>query len=789
MHTKAAFQGQNAKGGGASAFSLFESISLLNECRDVAAEWLSQSLDAMLGQLDEVLFEQADKTFDRNQANVFLESRALVQARRKEIEEKFRRRFVESFNTKINRPQETSFFGKLPSGSLELSLVANDDFEEQLAAEDINKRIKLASVSELNALDQRLGLLMQREVDERDNPLGPTAITDAFKIACEDLNISNDIKRVMLDQFNNRFATNVPLFYQAINQHLVTRNVMPVIAALPRRAAAPGQPAARPENAPPATTQSTGGINDIAQAMEQGDWQQVLTQLMSRPSMSAGPVMPGSNPLMSSAHVPQEGMTAAGLFTELSRLQHNQFSVHTGENILRELKAGSLSQMAAGTESITIDIVAMLFDYIFDDKSIPALIKALIGRLQIPVLKVAILDNKFFSRKTHPARRLLDTLASASIGLVDDDINCQRLEAKASELIHHILSNFEDDLNIFTEAQSQLDYFLAEEEHLSAEEAAKTAKSIYERERLELARVMAVEELRLRAESVHAPEAMREFFRKSWSEVAARGFVLEGEQGQPWLDALRTVDDLVWSVAPKVSVEERMRLVTLLPDLLKRLEKGVAGIKMPQEDKEAFFSTLVQSHALAIKAGVRLSGEGARVVPAAPPDKNSAATAQADRSVVQVVPHQDMPTSAPAPMTVSPVMAQLQALDSQGFDPLAGSLAASAAAVPESGRVSVAGPTSYSAPSSTGSPVAQLKRGSLVEFLSASENQTILKLAWISPLKGVYLFTNRNGQNAVSIDKSDLEQKLANGLARLVDSTGLFDRAMSTMVNQLQHSV
>jgi hypothetical protein len=66
---------------------------------------------------------------------------------------------------------------------------------------------------------------------------------------------------------------------------------------------------------------------------------------------------------------------------------------------------------------VTIDIVAMLFDQIFGDPRVPEALKALIGRLQIPVVKVAVLDKKFFSKKAHPARRMLDTLGEFALGL------------------------------------------------------------------------------------------------------------------------------------------------------------------------------------------------------------------------------------------------------------------------------------------------------------------------------------------------------------------------------------
>ena len=67
-----------------------------------------------------------------------------------------------------------------------------------------------------------------------------------------------------------------------------------------------------------------------------------------------------------------------------------------------------------------IDVIGMLFDFILDDRNVPDAMKALLGRLQIPMLKVAVLDRSFFGNKQHPARRLLNTLARAAMGWVDD---------------------------------------------------------------------------------------------------------------------------------------------------------------------------------------------------------------------------------------------------------------------------------------------------------------------------------------------------------------------------------
>jgi len=59
---------------------------------------------------------------------------------------------------------------------------------------------------------------------------------------------------------------------------------------------------------------------------------------------------------------------------------------HSGRlhNVLRDLQESPLGQKANQLESMTIEMVAMLFDFVFDTKDLPDGIKALLARLQIP---------------------------------------------------------------------------------------------------------------------------------------------------------------------------------------------------------------------------------------------------------------------------------------------------------------------------------------------------------------------------------------------------------------------
>ena len=71
-------------------------------------------------------------------------------------------------------------------------------------------------------------------------------------------------------------------------------------------------------------------------------------------------------------------------------------------NVLRDLQESPLGSRATQIESMTIEMVAMLFDFVFETRDLPDGIKALLARLQMPVLKAAMLDGAFFAKKQHP---------------------------------------------------------------------------------------------------------------------------------------------------------------------------------------------------------------------------------------------------------------------------------------------------------------------------------------------------------------------------------------------------
>ena len=134
------------------------------------------------------------------------------------------------------------------------------------------------------------------------------------------------------------------------------------------------------------------------------------------------------------------------------------------------------------------------------------------GDLQIPVLKVALVDSTFFSRKTHPARILLNKLAEAGLGWgpsVSEDDNAYRLLA---QIVNRIIDDFDEDISLFSEAAQEIERFLQEDKERLREEAQSNAASAAARDKLNELRAKARDIVGAALEAHEIPRRISVFF-------------------------------------------------------------------------------------------------------------------------------------------------------------------------------------------------------------------------------------------------------------------------------------
>ncbi|MFO1323899.1 MAG: DUF1631 family protein [Burkholderiales bacterium] len=286
-------------------------------------------------------------------------------------------------------------------------------------------------------------------------------------------------------------------------------------------------------------------------------------------------------------------------------------------NLIPHIRAAIDDQISNDTDRITMDVISLLFDYIFRDKSIPDALRNLFGRLQVPIVKAALLDRTFFSDRGHSARLFLDHLAEAAVGATHDEAYRDAFGAIATDVIEEICRDFEIDVGVFRVADAKLLAFLESERQRVAAATTGDVAAALDAEEGEADRSHVRAYLRDRLAGLDVPFEVRGFIETVWADQLAVQRREHGPDSAEWNDAVKTLDDLLWSIVTKERTAQKAQLTRKIPSLIGALRRACTALGVAPERMRAFFEALYQLHIAAIKP--KAAPAAAAAEPAAPP--------------------------------------------------------------------------------------------------------------------------------------------------------------------------
>ncbi|MFU6379039.1 DUF1631 domain-containing protein [Metapseudomonas otitidis] len=732
----------------------------LIQVRDKAAQQLKQALQALFDNADDTLFQMADRATSNAEQNAFFEAMRDLRLKRKSIERGFLQKVFETFSN-LNQ-YEIGRAPQLDAVSFEsLSLVQNDDLEESVAQDTMVSKVMSRDAVALGHLTTRINTLVSKKIDDRTNPLGPRALCEAFLDACRSLGVEIKVKLIIFKLFDKYVLTELDQLYAEANQLLITAGVLPELKSAP--------PARRPQGRTPGTARSAAAGGDAASVvadMASEEVQEVFGALQALLSEVRGSGLPRRE-------VPADAVpiTSNDLMRLLSHLQQH-LSAQKVDDIDVRFQLDSLltrasaksgrSRVVGQVDDDVINLVSMLFEFILDDRSLPDSLKALIGRLQIPMLKVAVLDKTFFSRGSHPARRLLNEIASAAMGWSEqDDLQRDVLYQRIEQVVLRLLNDFVDDPGIFSDLLSDFLAYTGDERRRSELLEQRTRDAEEGRAKAELARQQVEQALNERLLGRTLPEVVVRLLQEAWSKVMLLTCLKHGAESEEWRATLATMDDLIWSVELHEAPEARMRLLELVPGLLKSLREGLTSAAFDPFSTSEFFSQLESLHVQAFQRFKRPEPEPV-VADVAEPD----APIAADAALVVDLPELELEAAAEAPAMVEVVeeIILLAPGESRAPEP--------EASLPEGDEAL--------------DQVDNLRVGSWVEFQEDEDHKVRCKLAAIIKPTGKYIFVNRTGMKVLEKTRMGLAVEFRRGAIRLLDDALLFDRALESVIGNLR---
>jgi len=242
--------------------------------------------------------------------------------------------------------------------------------------------------------------------------------------------------------------------------------------------------------------------------------------------------------------------------------------------------AGAAKRRLTRTDEDAMDLVFLLFEQVLAAPDVPDPIKAVISRLQIPYVRVAIIDPGFFEDCNHPARRLLNRIAEASIGWNEDgDRGQDDLYERIVSVVERVVTEFHADPDLFERLDAEFAGHVSDQQRQARLAELRTVRSIGARSERHAARRMVMrlidERLKARAE---IPVVVAAIIYDGWVEVLLDAYAREGENGDAWRHALRVLDRLIWSIQPKRDPAERRELLRRIPELLRDLRTALSVV-------------------------------------------------------------------------------------------------------------------------------------------------------------------------------------------------------------------
>ena len=252
-------------------------------------------------------------------------------------------------------------------------------------------------------------------------------------------------------------------------------------------------------------------------------------------------------------------------------------------------------------EKAVIEIVSLMFQAILADDRIPLALRAWFGRLQMPVLRVALAEPEFFAEPDHPARRFIDRMGACALGLDPAEVDSQQLEQEVKRLVQLIEQYPETGKKVFQLALDEFEKFLgrALAQSKPTQKFATLAQQIEQKDALTIQYTI---ELRNMLGALRVGEDMRQFLLRVWSEVLALAAVRRGAQDVGTMRFKQAAIDLLWAVSPKLDRAERQQVVQYLPDILKTLREGMQTLAMQADEQDGHIHRINQAVAQAFNS-------------------------------------------------------------------------------------------------------------------------------------------------------------------------------------------
>ncbi|MFL0810608.1 MAG: DUF1631 domain-containing protein [Agarilytica sp.] len=751
-------------------------------------------IKAFFDRADDSLFELADKANSNDEQNLYFDAMREVRVQRRGIE----KRFADAIDLAFAELMSESGLGdsahKFSPDSL--SLVEHEELDEMLAVDTSIARAHKLHGESIQLISLRLDSLLPVKVYQKNNPFGPDMICSTFMDEVKKLDVGIRSKLVLFKLFDRAVISKLKELFDTANGVLLEHNILPSLSSRSAQSTLTAGAKVSSASLDDALSATAGSLGNIGAGVS-------ADASMSPEVLSKLKNILGEKVIANPAASTQSLDAASQLMSLLSHIQHmpnvmdNRIALNVRSLLEQLQQQKGVDAQIGQVDDQVINLVNMLFEFILDDRSLAAPMKALLSRMQIPIIKVAVADKAFFTKGNHVARRLLNDMASAAMGWAGDEVSATSdpLYRKIESIVRRLMEDFDNDLRIFSELLTDFTAFTEKEKKRAAVLERRTIDAEDGKAKAELARTTVELEIEIRTVGLALPSVVNDLIKNAWNNVLFVTALKYGYESEEWQSQLVVLEDLVWSAQVPRAIEQRQKLIKLVPGLLKRLRRGLDIISFNPFEMSDMFKSLEKVHISCIRGR-------APVKPVAPPVTESTSSPVNPQATSQQA-TDDLPASqAPAQVDSESTESGSGLAQSPPKRPVPRKVTEgdSNISLPEPSLRDLANAVEIDEINDSNADafvhlppddpymkqVAGFSQGVWFEMKNDKGDANRVRLAAVIRPVGKYIFVNRNGMKVAEHSQVELANMLKNNAIRTLDDTMLFDRALETVVTGLR---
>ncbi|RYF39598.1 MAG: DUF1631 family protein, partial [Comamonadaceae bacterium] len=249
-----------------------------------------------------------------------------------------------------------------------------------------------------------------------------------------------------------------------------------------------------------------------------------------------------------------------------------------------------------------LEVVRKLVNQVANDPRLLLPVREAIVALEPSLLRLAMVDPRFFSDEGHAGRRLMERVAQRSFKYNDE------FSPEFAGFFQPVTRAFNElnaleisDAQPFGMALATLEYGWDEQDQLEVETRRKVLQALHFAEERQLQADQIAFDLSSRTDLDNVPGVVLDFLFGPWALAMAHARLVDTRNQVDPEGFGSVVPDLLWSVKREVTLKRPAKLIEMIPGLLEKLHSGLALLGQDPRENQQFFESLMKLHQPVLK--------------------------------------------------------------------------------------------------------------------------------------------------------------------------------------------